>query len=60
MRGATVDIKDLSGVVIARGITRYGADDLRRIQGHHSHEIEAILGFMHGDEAIHRDDLVLK
>lgn len=60
MRGATVDIKDLSGVVIARGITRYGADDLRRIQGHHSHEIESILGFMHGDEAIHRDDLVLK
>lgn len=58
-RGATVDIVDAGGHNIARGLTRYGAEDLMRIAGKHSHEIESILGFMHGDEAVHRDDLAL-
>ena len=58
-RGATVDIVSLDGRNIARGITRYSSDDLKRISGKHSHEIEEILGFMHGAEAVHRDDLAL-
>lgn len=60
LRGATVDIADESGRVIARGISRYSSGELKKIAGVHSDAIEGILGFTHGDVAVHRDDLVLK
>ena len=44
---------------MAQGITQYGAKDLDNIKGKKSSEIESILGFLYGDEVIHRDDLVL-
>lgn len=59
VRGAAVEIVNAKGQAIARGLTRYGSEDLRKIAGHHSHEIEDLLGFTHGDVAVHRDDLVL-
>ncbi len=60
LRGATVEIKDLGGNVIARGLTRYSSDELNLIARKASDEFEKILGFTHGDVAVHRDDLVLK
>ena len=59
LRGATVYVKDQKGNVIARGITRYSSDELNLIKKKSSSAIEKILGFTHGDEAIHRDDLVV-
>ncbi len=59
LRGATVLVKDQKGTVIARGITRYSSDELNLIKKKSSSSIEKILGFTHGDEAIHRDDLVV-
>lgn len=59
LRGATVLVKDQNGTVIARGITRYSSDELNLIKRKSSSSIEKILGFTHGDEAIHRDDLVV-
>jgi glutamate 5-kinase len=50
---------DASGRVLARGLVQYNSTDLRRIVGHHSREIEAILGFRYGESVIHRDDLVV-
>jgi glutamate 5-kinase len=47
------------GAPLARGLTAYASADARRIAGHHSEEIEAILGWRGRDEIIHRDDLVL-
>ncbi|PSQ96785.1 MAG: glutamate 5-kinase [Bacteroidetes bacterium SW_9_63_38] len=44
---------------IAKGITQYGTDALRRIQGRQSHAIADILGTAPADHVIHRDDLVL-
>jgi len=44
---------------IARGVSQYDAAELRRIKGRSSREIEALLGYVGSDEAIHRDDLVL-
>jgi glutamate 5-kinase len=44
---------------IARGLTQYGATDLRRIMGKRSTAIADILGYEYGAEAVHRDDLVL-
>jgi glutamate 5-kinase len=38
----------------------YDAGDLARLQGRRSEQIESILGFSYGDEAIHRNQLVLR
>ena len=56
---SVVLVKDQKGNVIARGITRYSSDELNLIKKKSSSSIENILGFTHGDEAIHRDDLVV-
>ena len=58
-RGDPVEVRDLGGSELARGLSAYSADDMRRIAGHRSEEIEALLGWRGRDEAIHRDDLVL-
>ena len=59
IRGSTVDLTDESKRVIGRGLTRYSSDEMRLIIRKSSSDIENALGFTHGDEAVHRDDLVL-
>lgn len=58
-RGDTVIIVDTERHELARGLTAYNSDDLIRIAGCHSHEIEDRLGYTYGEEAIHRNNLVL-
>ncbi len=58
-RGDPVIVRSPDGITLAQGLSAYGAEDLRRIAGHRSEEIEALLGWRGRDEAIHRDDLVL-
>ncbi|WP_256645154.1 glutamate 5-kinase [Thermomonas paludicola] len=58
-RGDVVDVRAPDGVVMARGQSQYNAGDGTRIAGHHSRDIEAILGFRYDEAMIHRDDLVL-
>ncbi|HET9552101.1 MAG TPA: glutamate 5-kinase [Anaeromyxobacteraceae bacterium] len=43
----------------ARGLAGYGAEDVRRLAGKKTSEIERTLGFRYTDEVIHRNDLVL-
>ncbi|WP_019586803.1 glutamate 5-kinase [Deinococcus apachensis] len=57
-RGHTVRLVAPDGREVARGLTRYRAADLARIAGRHSRDIEGVLGFTYGPEAVHRDDLV--
>jgi glutamate 5-kinase len=57
--GDTVKVMDSSGSEIARGLVNYSAEDLARIAGKQSKEIEAILGVDYDDEVIHRNNLVL-
>lgn len=45
--------------VIARGLVNYDSEALRLIQGLHTGEIAARLGYKDYDEVIHRDNLVL-
>jgi glutamate 5-kinase len=45
--------------LVAVGITKYSIDDTKKIKGHLSEEIEAILGYSYGNSVIHRDDLVV-
>ena len=58
-RGAMVQLKDHHHNVIARGIVRYSADELAKIEGLHSEQINQVLGYDFGAVVIHRDDLVV-
>lgn len=58
-RGDTVEIKNKEGRVFARGLARYESTELNLIKRLHSDSIENILGYTHGDVAVHRDDLVV-
>ena len=58
-RGDPVTVVGPGGEVLARGLSAYAAPDVRRIAGHHSEQIEGLLGWRGRDEVVHRDDLVL-
>ena len=57
--GEMVACLDGSGTEWARGITNYSSQEIRKIAGKKSSEIEALLGYRIRDEIIHRDELVL-
>lgn len=57
--GDAVEIRDASNQVIARALVNYSSDDVHRIMGRKSREIEAILGRNDFDEVVHRDNMVL-
>jgi glutamate 5-kinase len=57
--GDVVSLVTAEGTEFARGLVGYSADDLRRIRGLQTTDIEPTLGYKYLDEAIHRDDLVL-
>ncbi|HEX7340711.1 MAG TPA: glutamate 5-kinase [Rhodanobacteraceae bacterium] len=57
-RGDMVEIiSNDTGRGIARGLTQYGAAEIKRICGCHTREIAARLGYSYGDVVVHRDDL---
>lgn len=55
----TVQICDLNGNEIARGLVNYNSEELQKIRGHRSQEIPEILGYVGAETVIHRDNLVL-
>ena len=57
-RGDAVEVVSSGQQPFAKGITNYSAQELMRIKGHKTTEIEKILGFKYFDEVIHRDKLV--
>ena len=57
--GDPVACLDERGVEIARGLSAYGSDAVRRIAGLPTRRIVQVLGYSNGGEVIHRDDLVL-
>ncbi|RKY57303.1 MAG: glutamate 5-kinase [Candidatus Latescibacterota bacterium] len=55
---------DMVGIVgpsgeVARGLVNYSADEVRRIRGRRSSEIEDLLGYKYSDEVVHRDNMVV-
>ncbi len=58
-RGAVVRVIDESRRTIAQGLVNYSRAELERLCGRHSTQIAQILGYTYGDEAIHRDNLVM-
>jgi glutamate 5-kinase len=59
-RGDSVALLDPGGRVIGAGLTRYAFDETMQIKGHHSAEIEGILGYPGRAALIHRDDMALQ
>jgi glutamate 5-kinase len=57
--GDPVEIALLDGAAFARGLAGYSADEIRKIRGVKTAEIEGVLGYRYLDEVVHRDDLVL-
>ncbi len=57
--GDAVMVIDGQGQELARGLVGFDADELRRIAGHHTSELEALLGYRAVHEVIHKDDLAL-
>jgi glutamate 5-kinase len=58
-KGDVVALCREDGNEIARGLTNYGAEELRRISGQPKERILEILGHRPYDEVVHRDNLVL-
>jgi len=55
---------DMVGIVgpsgeVARGLANYSAEEVRRIKGRRSSEIEDLLGYKYSDEVVHRDNMVV-
>jgi glutamate 5-kinase len=59
-RGDLVRVLDKQGNRFARGFVNYSAEELEKIKGRQSSDIESILGYKDFDEVIHRDNLVLR
>jgi glutamate 5-kinase len=57
-RGDTVRVAGPEGHGIAVGLCNYSSTDLAQVCGKHSGEIEGVLGYAYGDEAIHRNNMV--
>ena len=53
-----VVLVDVQGQQFAKGLTNYSSAEINKIKGLKTTEVENRLGYTHGDEIIHRDDLV--
>ena len=58
-RGDCIRVVGLEGNALGVGLAAYAADEMERIRGKHSGEIEGLVGYKGPGVAIHRDDLVL-
>lgn len=57
--GATINIRNESGQIIARGFAEYSSEEIAVIKGHRTSEIPSLLGDRPYDEVVHRDNMVL-
>jgi glutamate 5-kinase len=58
-RGDPVGVRDEEGKPVAQGLAEYGSDEVDRIRGRRSEELQALLGYAPRSAVIHRDQLVL-
>jgi len=57
--GDSVEVRGRRGRLVAIGLTNYSSDELGRILGCQTCDIEERLGYKHSDEVIHRDNMVV-
>jgi glutamate 5-kinase len=58
-KGENVLIVDQSEKHLARGLASFNSDEINKIKGKQSKEIEKILGYLSKSEIIHKDDMVM-
>lgn len=58
-KGDAVNIVDTNDKIIAKGLTNYNIDDINKIKGLKSIDIQKILGYNDYDEVIHRDNMII-
>ncbi len=58
-RGDAVAIRDAAGNVLAHGLSEYDAAECAKLQGRHSRDHAALLGYAPRSAIVHRDQLVL-
>lgn len=58
-RGDPIAVRDPAGCVLAQGLAEYSSEEIGRIMGHKTGELEALLGYAPRAAVIHRDQLVL-
>ncbi len=59
-RGELVACVDENQKVIGKGLINYNATDTRKLIGHASDKYMDLLGYTHGPELIHRDNLIVE
>jgi glutamate 5-kinase len=57
--GAAVLVQDILGRRLAKGLINYSSEEMQKIAGRKTAEIDWLLGYRRNEEAIHVDNLVL-
>jgi glutamate 5-kinase len=57
-KGDHIKIVDNKRKEFARGLSSFTSDEIVKIMGHHSNQIEKLLGYVAKSEVIHKDDMV--
>ena len=57
-KGDHIKIIDKNYKECARGLSSFTSDEILKIMGHHSNEIESLLGYISKSEVVHKDDMV--
>tara|TARA_B110000114_G_C14718499_1_gene248262 strand:+ start:30 stop:440 length:411 start_codon:yes stop_codon:yes gene_type:complete len=57
-KGDHIKILNKKNYEYARGLSSFSSDEILKIMGHHSKEIQKILGYVTKSEVIHKDDMV--
>jgi len=57
-KGDHIKILDVKRKEFARGLSSFSSDEINKIKGSHSNEIEKILGYVSKSEVVHKDDMV--
>ena len=57
-KGDHIKILDKKYNECARGLSSFSSEEILKIMGHHSKEIEKLLGYISKSEVVHKDDMV--
>lgn len=57
-KGENILIVDVNGKELGRGLSSFSSEEINKIKGLHSNEIESILGYSSKSEIIHKNDMV--
>ena len=57
-KGDHIKILDRKNTECARGLSSFTSEEITKIMGYHSNQIEKLLGYVTKSEVIHKDDMV--